>query len=64
MKRNLTRTQKTILSIVIVVVFIALIIYYGLIIYRSFAKEKFINDAIQISDANQRPVFKIKKLML
>ena len=61
MKRNLTRNQKTILSVVIVLAFLILLFYYGFMIYHKFAEENFVNQSIQISDANQNPVFKIDR---
>lgn len=64
MKRNLTRNQKTILSVVIVLAFLILLFYYGFMIYHKFAEENFVNQSIQISDANQNPVFKIDKVLL
>ena len=64
MKRNLTRTQKTIISVIIVLAFIALLIYFSLMFYHKLAEDKFVNQSIQISDANQSPVFKIDKVLL
>ena len=64
MKRNLTRTQKTIISVIIVIAFICLLIYYGSMLYHKLAEERFVNQSIQISDANQNPVFKIDKILL
>ena len=64
MKRNLTRTQKAVISVIIVIAFISLLIYYGLMLYHKLAEERFVNQSIQISDANQNPVFKIDKILL
>ena len=64
MKRNLTRTQKTIIAVIIVIAFIALVFYFGIMFFRTLDKNKFVNQAIQISDANENPVFKIKNVYL
>ncbi len=64
MKRNLTRTQKLVLSVVIVVVFVALLAYFVLKLYKSFGEEKFVNQAVEISEANEKPVFKIQRVLL
>lgn len=64
MKRNLTRVQKLIISIIIILVFISLIIFYLFKVRKIFSKEYFVNQAIQISDVNQVPVFKIDKILL
>ena len=64
MKRRFTRTQKTIFAVTIVIVFILLIFYYCVMIYRALSKDYFVKQAIQISDTNQDPVFKIDRVML
>ena len=64
MKRRFSKKQKTIFSVIVVIVFIVLLAYYGLLIYRVFAKEAFVNQAIQISDQNQDPVFKIDQVRI
>ena len=64
MKRHLSKTQRTILTISIVLLFIFLLLYYGFLIYQVFAKDFFVKQAIQISETNQNPVFKIDKVLL
>lgn len=64
MKRHFTKTQKTIFAIIVIIAFIAVLLYYGIMIYRLFEKEKFVNQAIQISDTNQDPVFRLREIRI
>ena len=64
MKRKLTRTQKFILTTIIIVLFIGLLTYLGYLGFRLFQKEAFVNQSAQIAELNRNPVFKIKKIQL
>lgn len=63
MKRNLTKVQKRIISIAIVIAFVLLLAYFAIRISISIGEDKFIKQAIEISDANESPVFKIQKVL-
>ena len=64
MKRRFSKTQKTIFSVIVIIAFIFVLLCYGIMIYRMFEKEKFVNQAIQISDTNQDPVFKLREIRI
>ena len=64
MKRKLTRTQKTLLSFLLILIFIALFFYYAFRVYQIFAKDLFVKQSIMISEANQKPVFKVNTVLL
>ena len=64
MKRNLTKKQKLIFSIVIILIFLALIWYFILTIIKNISKNNFVKQAIDISSVNESPVFKIDKILL
>lgn len=64
MKRKLTRTQKTLLSFLLILIFIALFFYYAFRVYQIFAKDFFVKQSIMISEANQKPVFKVNTVLL
>lgn len=64
MKRNLTKKQKLFFSIAIIVIFIALVCYFISVIINNISKNNFIKQAVEISSANESPVFKIDKILL
>lgn len=61
---RMSKTKKTILAIILILVFLLLLLYYIFWIYSTISKNFFVDQAIEISDKNQKPVFKIQKIML
>lgn len=62
--KYLSKQKKILIYTIIIVLFITLLFLYSFMIYSFFAKTNFVNQAVQISDKNQKPVFKIKKVLL
>ena len=63
-KKIKIKNEKTILTIFIIVLLILSFIYYHLIFYKIYAKNTFANDAVNIAEQNENPIFTVQRVLL
>lgn len=58
------KNVKLAFAILIILLFVIFLLYYNYILINSFAKNKFANEMVEISDENENSVFNIQKILL
>ncbi len=58
------KNVKLAFAILIILLFVVFLLYYNFILINSFAKNKFANEMVEISDENENSVFNIQKILL
>ena len=64
MNRLKIKNVKLAFVILLILAFIIFLLYYNLILSNSFAKNKFANEMIEVSDNNENTIFSIQKILL
>lgn len=64
MNRLKIKNVKLAFVILMILAFIIFLLYYNLILSNSFAKNKFANEMIEVSDNNENTIFSIQKILL
>ena len=63
-KKIKIKNEKTIFTIFIVVLLILSFLYYHFIFYNIYAKNTFANDAVNIAEQNENPIFTVQRVLL
>ncbi len=63
-KKIKIKNEKTIFTIFIVVLLILSFLYYHFIFYKIYAKNTFANDAVNIAEQNENPIFTVQRVLL
>ena len=63
-KKIKIKNEKTIFTIFIVVLLILSFLYYHFIFYNIYAKNTFANDAVNIAEQNENPIFTVQRILL
>ena len=58
------KNVKLAFVILIILTLVLLLLYYNFVFSKTFAKNKFANEMIEISDENENPIFTIQKILL
>lgn len=66
MKKSKLKIQnpKLIFVILLIALFVVFLLYYVFVFSKSFARNQFANDMINISDENENSIFSVQKLLL
>ncbi len=64
MNRFKIKNVKLAFVILMILAFIVFLLYYNFVLSNSFAKNKFANEMIEISDNNENTIFSIQKILL
>ena len=64
MNRFKIKNVKLAFVILMILAFVLLLLYYNFIFSTSFAKNKFANEMVEISDGNENTIFSIQKIVL
>lgn len=64
MNRFKIKNVKLAFVILMILAFVILLLYYNFIFSTSFAKNKFANEMVEISDGNENTIFSIQKIVL
>lgn len=64
MNRFKIKNVKLAFVILMILAFVILLLYYNFIFSTSFAKNKFANEMVEISDENENTIFSIQKVLL
>lgn len=63
-KKIKIKNEKTIITIFIIALLILSFLYYHLIFYKIYAKNTFANDAVNIAEQNENPIFTVQRILL
>ena len=63
-KKIKIKNEKTIITIFIIALLILSFLYYHLIFYKIYAKNTFANDAVNIAEQNENPIFTVQRVLL
>lgn len=58
------KNVKLAFVILIILLFVIFLLYYNYVLFTSFAKNKFANEMVEISDQNENSVFNIQRILL
>ena len=64
MERFKIKNVKLAFVLLIILLFVIFLLYYNYVLFKSFSKNKFANEMIEISDENENSVFNIQKILL
>ena len=64
MKKIKVKNHKLVLTILILILCILSVLYYDLIFRETFARDLFTNQVVELAQANEKPIFKIQKIIL
>ena len=63
-KKIKIKNEKTIFTVIIIALLILSFLYYHLIFYKIYAKNTFANDAVNIAEQNENPIFTVQRILL
>ena len=63
-KKIKIKNEKTIFTVIIIALLILSFLFYHLIFYKIYAKNTFANDAVNIAEQNENPIFTVQRILL